>query len=191
MTAPRLWLARHARPLVAAGTCYGRMDVPAEAAATQDAARRLAQALPGRWAGAFHSPLQRCELLAQYLQALRPDWALEPDPRLAEMDFGTWEGRAWQDIGQAAVDAWAADFAHHRPGAGEPLSGMLGRVAGALQEARALAEGGGGDVLWITHAGVVRCVHWLLAQAGRMPLSHEWTAPAPAYGDWVALPLAR
>ena len=34
----RLWLVRHAQPVVATGTCYGALDVPADAAATQVAA---------------------------------------------------------------------------------------------------------------------------------------------------------
>ena len=59
----RLWLVRHAQPVVAAGTCYGALDVPADAAATQVAAQRLAQALPAG-AAAHYSTLQRCELLA-------------------------------------------------------------------------------------------------------------------------------
>lgn len=41
-----LWLARHARPLVAPGCCYGQWDVPADAADTARAAQDLAQVLP-------------------------------------------------------------------------------------------------------------------------------------------------
>ena len=36
---PRLWLVRHARPLVAPGICYGRLDMQADAQATADAAQ--------------------------------------------------------------------------------------------------------------------------------------------------------
>ena len=68
-----------------------------------------------------HSPLQRCEQLAHYLLALRPDLASNPDPRLREMDFGDWEGRPWADIARGEIDAWTQDFAHYRPGAGENL----------------------------------------------------------------------
>ena len=39
-----LWLARHARPLVAPGCCYGQWDVPADAADTARAAQALADA---------------------------------------------------------------------------------------------------------------------------------------------------
>ena len=100
----RLWLVRHAQPVVAAGTCYGALDVPADAAATQVAAQRLAQALPAG-AAAHYSTLQRCELLAHELQALRPDLTFTPDARLREMDFGRWEGQTWDTIGKSAIVA--------------------------------------------------------------------------------------
>ena len=104
----RLWLVRHAQPVVAAGTCYGALDVPADAAATQVAAQRLAQALPAG-AAAHYSTLQRCELLALATQALQPNLTIHPDARLREMDFGAWEGHAWDSIGQSAIDVWTAD----------------------------------------------------------------------------------
>lgn len=189
MTSPRpararLWLVRHAQPVVATGTCYGALDMPADGPATEAAAQRLAQALPAH-ATARHSTLQRCELLALATQALRPDLTIHPDDRLREMDFGIWEGRAWNDIGQSAIDAWAADFALHRPGGGDNLAGLLARVAAALKDARQQARGGT-DVVWFTHAGVARCVSWLLAHGeGRMPRAGEWPLAALAWGEWA------
>lgn len=187
---PHLWLVRHARPLIDAGICYGRHDVPADADAIHACAARLQAALPGRLAGAATSPLRRCEQLAQALQALRPDLAFETDHRLAELDFGTWENRAWDHIPRADIDAWTADFASHRPGGGEALTDMLARVQAALAHATQQALDHGGDVLWITHAGVARCVQWLQQHGAAAPLSHEWTAPAPGYGEWLRVPLA-
>lgn len=186
---PRLWLARHAQPLIAPDICYGRHDVPADAQATRQAAARLHAALPARLAGCWHSPLQRCEQLALDTQALRADLTSNPDDRLAEFHFGAWEAQAWNDIARADIDAWTADFAHHAPGGGESLAEMLARVAHALDQARRAAQSQDGDVLWITHAGVVRCVSWLLQHGSRLPQADEWTAPAPGYGEWTAVPL--
>lgn len=186
----RLWLVRHARPLVAPGLCYGRLDMPADAAATRAAAQALARALPPHVAAVRHSPLQRCELLALELRALRPDLASNPEPRIQEMDFGTWEGRAWAAIAQAEIAAWADKLGSHAPGGGEPLSAMLARVAQALHDATASAQAGGGDVVWITHAGVARCVQWLQTHgAARTPHSHEWPVDAPGFGDWAQVGL--
>ena len=187
----RLWLVRHAAPLVAPGTCYGALDVLADAQATRAAAERLATALP---AGALvvYSTLQRCELLAHELQALRPDLTFTPDARLREMDFGRWEGLTWDAIGESAIDTWVAGFATHAPGGGESLAHMLHRVAAALQTAREWrtnqrAE----DVVWITHAGVARCVAWLQERGvSVLPRSDDWPVAAPGWGEWEIRELA-
>ncbi|MFI8614756.1 histidine phosphatase family protein [Acidovorax sp. NPDC077693] len=197
---PRLWLVRHAQPLVAPGTCYGALDVSADAAATHAAAARLAAALPGQ-ARVHHSTLQRCEQLARSLQALRPDLTSKPDARLVEMDFGAWEGQAWDAIARAEIDAWTADFARYRPGGGDNLASVLQRVAAALGADGSpaashvdhvhapSASGTVPDVVWITHAGVIRCVAWLRAHGSALPRSDEWPVAAPGWGEWETLGL--
>ena len=216
----RLWLVRHAAPLVPPGTCYGALDVPADTAATQIAAMRLAAALPS-FAAVFHSPLQRCEQLAMTIQGLRPDLASKRDARLRELDFGAWEGQPWSAIAKSAIDAWTAAFATHAPGGGESLALMLERVASALQTAlqrpaqptqptaqhacnssAATAAAGVNkliddtdvtrvtDVVWITHAGVARCVQWLLQHGeSALPQADQWPVAAPGFGAWVLLDL--
>lgn len=194
LPAPRLWLVRHARPLVAPGTCYGALDVRAEAEATHAAAERLSATLPAQ-ARVYHSTLQRCEQLAHNLQALRPDLKPQPDARLVEMDFGAWEGRAWDAIARTEIDAWTADFAGYCPGGADNLASVLRRVAAALDDhcshaAHAPSAGGTRpDVVWITHAGVIRCVAWLRARGSALPQSHEWPVAAPGWGEWETLAL--
>ena len=62
----------------------------------------------------------------------------------------------------------------------ESLVQMLARVAQALDERQAR------PALWISHAGVARCVQWLSQQpAGQLPTAAQWTAPAPAFGAWM------
>lgn len=183
----KLWLVRHAAPLVPPGTCYGRLDMPADAAGTATAAQALAHALPPG-TPVHHSPLQRCERLAQALQALRPDLTCQADERLAEFDFGAWEGQPWDAIAAADYDAWTARFAHYRPGGGESLGAMLQRVHAALRQVRQSA--GREDHAWITHAGVARCVQWLVAAPpGALPEARQWQIPAPAFGAWLQVDL--
>lgn len=165
------------------GCCYGRLDVPADADANAQAAAALRAALPACWAG-WHSSRQRYAQLGQAVgDPPAGPWRI--DARLDELDFGVWEGRAWDSIGRAALQAWVDDFAHHRPGGGESVAALLQRVLAALEEATRLHPAQ--DVVWITHAGVIRAVDWLSRQGGalRLPAAGDWPRQAPGWGQWV------
>jgi alpha-ribazole phosphatase len=194
----QLWLVRHAQPIVEPGVCYGATDIPAELQATALAAAELAATLP---AGSLiqYSPLQRCELLAQYLIGLRPDLTLAPKAELREMDFGAWEGQRWDDIPKAELQKWTDDFAHYRcGGTGESTLLLMQRVANALQGClqRSASLLPHTPTVWITHAGVMRAADWLhqrgLATLGEHPLclrAGEWPRRALGFGqvqrlDW-------
>lgn len=192
---PQLWLVRHAPVLAPPGICYGQLDLPVELEATARCAERLASTLPRTLLHTSvlrHSTLQRCELLAQAAYALRPDFTLKSDARLRELNFGAWEGLAWATLPRAELDTWAAQLATYAPGGGERLIDMLARVGAALQEDSTVASETGSDVVWIAHAGVARCVQWLLgerAQRGNPPCSAHWPVHAPAPGAWALYPL--
>lgn len=180
----KLWLVRHARPLVEAGVCYGASDVAADAQATQACAEQLAALLP-KDIVLLSSPLQRCIQLAQALKSLRPDLALQHDARLAEMDFGCWEGVRWDAIPEKAYDAWIANFGAERFGGRESVNELLHRVAAARAEV--LAQGA--DAVWLTHAGVIRAVSLLERGTGRVERARQWPQEAPAWGQWRQLNL--
>lgn len=183
----KLWLLRHARPLVDSGVCYGALDVAADAAATLDAARQVAQVLPAGLA-VWYSPLQRCERLAQCLQGLRPDLTVKPESRLREMDFGCWEGVPWAEIPRTALDAWTADFGHHAFGGVESTGAVMARVAAALADFRGgLDHTGSTQGLWITHAGVVRCVRLLAAGVQQVNDASQWPTEGLALGALTVL----
>ncbi|MEO6018608.1 MAG: histidine phosphatase family protein [Polaromonas sp.] len=178
----KLWLVRHATPLVEPGICYGRQDVAADADATAECARALAPLLPAT-TRVISSPLQRCEQLTRILLELRPDLACEIDPRLQEMNFGDWEGRAWQNIPQPELQAWTDGFAHYRVGGhGESASDIMARVAAAFDEVR-----GPSDTLWVTHAGVIRAAELLARGVRQINRAADWPVAAPGYGQWCTL----
>lgn len=176
-----VWLVRHAVPLIAPGTCYGRLDMPADATATQQAAEALAAALPTGTV-VWSSPRKRCTALANALLSLRPDLSYRQDARLAEMDFGGWEGRAWDALPRAALDAWTADFAHHTPGGGESVAVFMARVAAAWDTLPP-----DGPVAWIAHGGVARAAT-LIAQGRRhIARADDWPHDGPGFGAWVVV----
>lgn len=165
--------------------CYGRTDVPAQPEATLAAARQLAQALP-RGLALQASPLQRCEQLASILRGLRPDLTYGTDPRLAEMDFGAWEGLPWDAVPVAELDAWTRDFAAFRPGGGESVRGFMARVAAAWDE----AAQSGQERAWITHAGVIRAATLLAAGRRTVHRAGDWPSAEVPFGDWRVLEAA-
>jgi alpha-ribazole phosphatase len=166
-----LWLVRHAQVLAPVGTCYGVSDFDADASATQDAAQRLSRELP-QGLPLRTSPLRRCRQLTNALVAIRPDLQATADDRLVEMNFGSYEGRLWRDIGKDAMDVWTADFWYYRFGGAQSVAEFMASVAAAWDDHGA----SNGDAIWVTHAGVIRACS-LLAQGRRDQLqAHEWPA---------------
>ena len=142
-------LVRHTRPLIADHVCYGATDLDLAPTFDEEAARAVAALPPA--ARLVTSPLRRCRRLAERIGAER---ALAPvvDERLREMDFGAWEGVAWDDIPRAELDAWGADFLHARPHGGESVHDLRERTRAALADYRM----SGVSHLVVTHAGVIK-----------------------------------
>ena len=178
----KLWLARHAQPLIAPGVCYGATDVAADAQATLAAAQALALCLPVGLL-LWSSPLQRCELLTHDLLGLRPDLSYKTDARLAEMDFGCWEGQRWDAIPQADYDLWTADFGQHRFGGKESVQAFMARVTSAWDDAQLARQ----ETVWITHAGVIRAASLLAQGVRQVDQAAQWPQAAPAFGGWCEM----
>lgn len=180
----KLWLVRHAQPLIAPGVCYGASDIPADLDLTAACAARLAAELPPGLT-VHSSPLQRCAQLAQALCALRPDLQLRPDARLREMDFGQWEGVRWDDIPRTAYEAWTADFGTERFGGRESVNDVLSRVAAAREEVRAAGQ----EAVWVTHGGVLRAMALLDQGLTQLDQADQWPASVAGWGEWQSLTL--
>ena len=191
-----VWLVRHALPLIAPGVCYGALNVAADAAATQEAAEKLAQALPlphnraSELSGdlscqlqVWVSPLQRCEQLAQALRGLRPDLAFKTDARLQEMNFGAWEGQRWDALPRHELDAWTDNFSQWHCGGGENVAQFMQRVAAAWDAFTASHRSG----VWLTHAGVIRAASLIAASQRQVLHANQWPAAAPGFGQWQTL----
>jgi alpha-ribazole phosphatase len=172
----RVALVRHPR-VQAEGLCYGRFEPALHADAVRDIAA-ICAALEGFAAEVlWTSPSVRCTALADALGAALKQTP-RSDPRLLELDFGTWEGRSWDSLDRAALDRWAADPPGFAPPGGESGAQLLHRVV-------AFAHGllaAGRDAVVVTHGGPLRLLPALLE--GR---SADLLAPAPPQGSitWV------
>lgn len=168
-----LHLIRHPRPLVEAGICYGQLDLAAEN--VEAVAAVLASCLPPGLP-VWSSPLQRCRHLAE---ALHP--APRLDARLAEMNFGAWEGRPWDAIPRQEIDDWASDVAHYAPPGGESPQALQDR---ALDFVAGLSEP---EAVLVTHAGVIRV---LLAHWRNLP-PERWSELVFDYGSLTTVDVPR
>lgn len=160
-------LVRHPPVVTGPECCYGRLDVP------------LA---PGwerclsRWTGEgpiFASPASRCRLPAARLGA-EEGRAVSVDPRLAELDFGCWEGKRWEEVPREALDSWAGAPLTYRPGGGEAVRTLIERVTAFWEERLAHRQ----SCRVVTHGGPLRV---LLALAEKR--AFRMSDRAPAQGD--------
>jgi alpha-ribazole phosphatase len=165
--AARWDLIRHPPPSIAPGICYGRLDI---------------EALPGFRAPrvarpdfVWSSPSRRCLALAGEIgrrHRRRP----VVDRRLLELDFGVWEGVAWDDIPRARLDGWAhAPLGRGAPG-GESGAGLIWRVRSF---ASLIAARPGRHVV-VSHGGPLVVLARLLE--GSRP---DLAAPRPTFGAVV------
>lgn len=169
-----IWAWRHPRPNGAQGRCIGRTDLGVDRRRAKRLARRIQRA--ARHEGlpriVYTSPLRRCADVGRWLR--RWGWAHHIDPALIELDFGRWEGLAWDDVDRRQIDHWCEHFGCHAPGGGESLAQLFERAAvwrAAAAEPR----------LVVAHAGWMLAMRWL-AEARPLPtLAGDWPPP-PGYG---------
>ena len=166
-----LWLVRHGETACSRdGVLAGWTDVPLTAVgvAQAEAVRPL---LAGeRFAGAWSSDLQRTVATARFA------WGeATADPRLREINFGEFEGRAWASL-DAAVRSEIANFSGFHPIGGETFEKAFERVDGFLA---ALPPG---RHLLFTHGGVIRLLTRAAGQDGFVPtgtlVGLDWTRRA-------------
>lgn len=173
-----LWIARHAKPLIDDGICYGSLDILADKSHTEQSALNLHQKLPLDII-VICSPLQRCQQLVQALKVLRPSLLSELEPRIAEMNFGSWEGIPWSQIPKEAIDAWTIDFGEHAFGGAESVNCVLARVKPVFESSIKKNQ----PILWITHAGIARAVELLNKGIPTLKLAEQWPRDSLAFGD--------
>jgi alpha-ribazole phosphatase len=168
-----LILLRHTRPAGGDGRCYGQSDLAVGPGFAAEAAAIDAGLPPVAFV--VTSPLRRARRLAEALAERR---GLDPheDPRLAELDFGSWENVAWDAVPRAELDAWAGDFLLARPGGGESVAMLAARVAEALADWGRRPGAG----LLVTHAGVIRAARALAGEP------NAWTSHI-GFGRWTSL----
>ncbi|MFJ3057370.1 histidine phosphatase family protein [Herbaspirillum sp. NPDC087042] len=196
----QLLLIRHPQPMLDKRHCYGASDIAVAPEVLQSCCERLLPQLP-RGVAIVSSPLQRCAQLAQALAKALGQEAVVLQAGLREMDFGTWERRAWDDIAWSEVEAWNQDLLHYAPGGGECLLTVARRMWEVFADLqRRQAE----QLIVICHAGTIRmflaCAAWQSGQVGpahpdaaaleAIALQAAATRTAISYGEVIRLDVA-
>ena len=147
-----IYLIRHTKTATVNGLCYGQSDV-ALADSFIDEARLIHQKLPELSEDCLiaSSPLSRCVQLAQTFG--KP---VTLDERLQEVNFGDWENQRFDDIEADQVKTWTENFVTIPPPNGESFTDLCRRAGSFWDEL--VANSPSGQVLLITHAGVIRAL---------------------------------
>ena len=175
-----IWRHPRPRPRAMAGRCIGRTDLGADPRKARRQARRIARwAQRHRWPGRtiWTSPLARAAIVGRLLK--RRGWQHRIDPRLAEVDFGRWDGLRWSDVPVAEIDRWSRDLQGWRPGGGESVAMLAQRVrAFCLDQCQA-------RVLVVGHGGWIRVARALAA--GERLDAGNWSRHQLAHGRLLEL----
>jgi alpha-ribazole phosphatase len=188
--APELWCWRHPKARGAAGRCIGRTEVPVDPRRARRLARRI-RALARRHGlprAAWVSPRSRCRDVGRALRQL--GFKVQVDARLAEMDFGRWDGRRWEDIPAEEIGAWADELLDHAPGGGETLRALARRArefaaAAAAPTGMAATASAVSAVIAVTHGGWINALAHVDPAQAHLPAA-DWPPP-PRHGALVRL----
>ena len=171
-----IYLIRHTTPVLSPGLIYGKLEVPLSPTFNEEL-EIIKSKLPDGLDKVFSSPSSRCTKLSKEID---PDFQI--DTRLTELDFGDWEGGAWDTVDQDALQIWMNDFVNERVPGGESMMQMHGRVNEFRND---LLQMNYKRVGVVTHAGVIRL---MLAIVRKTPLDQLFQIQVN-YGDVVSCQL--
>lgn len=174
-----IYLIRHTEVKGSKTICYGQSNPPLADTFLEEAAAIKAK-LPSDFDAVYSSPLLRCKLLAEALDHQN----IQLEEALMEVNFGTWEGKSWEDIPQAELDPWMANFVNIAPPQGESLANMYQKISGFMENLRTQPHK---KVLIIAHAGVIRNIFSYILN---IPLTNIFKLSV-SYGEIFRVRLAR
>jgi alpha-ribazole phosphatase len=167
-----LYLVRHTKPDIIAGTCYGQADIDVAESFLEEA-NALQHFLPKTFDIIYSSPLQRCHKLATHCF---PKATITNDNRIMEVNCGEWEMKLWNDIPRTETDPWMEDFVNQPFKGGENYVDLQTRVVTFFNEVFDEQK----DIIVFTHAGVKRS---LLSYINNVALVDSFNAFVIPYGS--------
>lgn len=146
-----LILIRHTELANPDKLCYGRTDLPltADFDTAADEIKNICNVLTDlSRAELVCSPSPRCQQLAAVLKA---DFSF--DPRLYELNFGSWEGIPWDKIDEIQLFSWMDNFVGRPVPGGESYLDLQARV---MEYVSTLNQAD--TVIIVSHGGPIRAI---------------------------------
>jgi alpha-ribazole phosphatase len=175
-----IYLVRHTETICEKGVCYGQSDIglaePFEAVF-----KNIVSQLPQE-AIIFSSPLQRCVILAEYIQNNIKTISFKKEDRLMEMNFGDWEMKNWNDIPPEQLNPWMEDFVNIAASNGESFIELHERVGSFLAE---IPKEINTPIIIVAHAGIIRSI---LCHQSFLPLKDAFNNKVN-FGDVIKIAL--
>jgi probable phosphoglycerate mutase len=146
-------------------------------------AHELAETLSAEFDTLIASPLLRAASTARIIAARHPCKVVF-DPNLRERNFGSLNGKTWAeietetgtDLRHQDIDLMNYDY---RPYGGESVADVIARTREFLRTA--LNYAGTGDLVAVTHGGIIKVLYSLLESDCRKPITncsvHVFHAP--------------
>lgn len=147
-----IYLIRHTTPNIAKGICYGQSNVGITNSFFDELKNIKTQLPQGTDFTIYSSPLFRCYTLAKHLGNL-----VYLDSSLKEINFGTWEQQAWNDIPKNELNPWMENFVYTAPPKGESYIELKTRVLNFFNQ---LIKNTSPEnsIIIVTHAGPIRAL---------------------------------
>lgn len=103
----------------------------------------------------FHSPYLRTTETAARIAHFHPNLALEPHVALAEVNYGDWEGKSFEELrGHEAFAQYFSDPALARIPGGETMAEVQTRVVSLIEHCR--EQYVGQNVVLVSHSDVIK-----------------------------------
>jgi len=151
---------RHAETDMAGTFCGGRSDPELNARGRVQLAELISRLREEEISVVYTSDLRRAHQTGiAVARAFGVDCRARP--ALREIDFGQWEGLAWEEIerrDKAYALRWIAEYPHLQAPDGEDFCDFERRVLREVNTLSAEAEVSGCRIAVVTHAGVLRTV---------------------------------
>ncbi len=144
-----IYLIRHSAVYNPNKLCYGQSEIPLEENFTADFDWIKDHLNLSESTLFFSSPFRRCTKLASFLS----DDTYQIDERISELNFGTWEMKAWSEIPSKEMNPWMEDFVNYSIPKGENFIQLQDRAVSFYEDLKSQKFD---DVIIITHAGVIR-----------------------------------